>query len=148
LEYDWGGFDLWCTFIRNPDGTRSPPRDIEYFSDIAELGEIFGPQRLYSDIKKIFVLTGKEVDAKILEYISLISEEYGEKKVKIEILFTILYAAFIAEENKTNTKLGKRIKLLGIYQVLIEGIVPSTAASFSRGMMWQDISKQCEIRGF
>lgn len=148
LEYDWGGFDLWCTFIRNPDGTKNPPRDVEYFSSLAELGKIYGTQRLYSDIKKIFVLTGKEFDAKVLDYISLVSEGYGENKLKIEILFTILYAAFIAEENKANTKLGKRIKLLGIHQVLIEDISPEIAANFSRGMPWHNISKLCEDRGF
>ena len=148
LEYDWGGFDLWCTFIRNIDGTRKPPRDIDYFSNLAELGKIHGSQRIYSDIRKIYVLTEKEVEVKVLDYISLVSEEYKEDRLKIEILFSILYAAFIAEENKANTKLGKRIKLLGIHQILIEGITPEIAASFSRGMTWQNISKLCDEKGF
>lgn len=99
-------------------------------------------------MKKIYILIGEEIDEKVLNYISLVSQEYLGDRVKVEILFTILYAAFISEENKANTKFGKRIKLLGIYQVLIGGIAPEIAANFSRGMHWQNISKLCEERGF
>lgn len=148
LEYDWGGFDYWCIFIRNPDDSRNPPRDIDYFSTLVELGKIYGFPRIYSDVKKIYVLTGKEIDGKVLEYISLVSEEYPENHRKIEILFSIIYAAFISKENKARTKLGKRIKLLGIHQILTEGISPDIAVNFSKGMPWQNISKLCDERGF
>jgi hypothetical protein len=93
-------------------------------------------------------LTDKEINKKILDYISLVSEEYLEDRTKVEILFTILYAAFISEENKTHTKLGKRIKLLGIHQILFESKSPEDAANFSKGMPWRDISKLYEERGF
>jgi hypothetical protein len=78
----------------------------------------------------------------------LVSGDYQEDRQKVEILFTILYAAFISEENKATTKLGKRIKFLGIHQILIEGISPEIAAHFSRGMPWQNISELCKNRGF
>jgi hypothetical protein len=148
LEYDTGVFDTWCTYLRHADGTRTPPRDAEYFSTLVEIGRSHDSQRLYSDIKKIYILTDKEISKKILDYISLVSEEYPEDRIKVEILFTILYAAFISEENKAHTKLGKRIKLLGIHQILIEGKSPEDAANFSKGMSWRDISKLCEERGF
>jgi hypothetical protein len=148
LEYDTGVFDNWCTYLCKVDGTRTPPRDSEYFSTLAEIGRSHGSQRIYSDLKKIFTLTDKEINKNILDYISLISEEYLEDRTKVEILFTILYAAFISEENKAHTKLGKRIKLLGIHQILIEGKSPEDAANFSKGMPWRDISKLCEKRGF
>jgi hypothetical protein len=148
LVYDTGIFDNWCAYHCKPDGTRNPPRDVDYFSSLVELANIYGPKRLYSDIKKIFILTGKEIDEKILRYISLVSEEYFENSMMIEIIFTILYAAFISEENKANTKLGKRIKFLGIHQILVEGIPAETAAIFSKGKSWQEISKLCEQRGF
>ena len=148
LEFDTGGFDEWCTYIRNPDGTRKPLRDFDYFSDIVNLGNIYGFQRIFLEIKKIYILTGKEIDERVLKYISLVSEEYATDSLGVEILFSILYAAFIAEENRAKTKLGKRIKLLGIHQILMEGIAPEIAANFSRGMSWQNISKLCEERGF
>lgn len=148
LEFDTGGFDEWCTYIRNPDGTRKPPRDFDYFTDIVNLGKIYGFQRIFLEIKKIYILTGKEIDERVLKYISLVSEEYANDSLNVEILFSILYAAFIAEENRAKTKLGKRIKLLGIHQILMEGVSPEIAANFSRGMSWQNISKLCEERGF
>jgi hypothetical protein len=148
LEYDTGVFDNWCTYLCNPDGTRNPPRDAEYFSTLAELGKMYGSQRVYSDVKKIFVLTGKEINEKVFDYISLVSKEYSDDSPNVEILFTILYAAFISEENKANTKLGKRIKFLGIHQILIEGMNPEIAANFSKGMAWRDIAKLCDERRF
>jgi hypothetical protein len=148
LEYDTGAFDGWCTYLRKTDGTRYPPRDADYFSTLAELGKVYGSQRLFTDLKKIFVLTGKEIDEKVLNYISLVSEEYLKNTLNVEILFTILYAAFISEENKSHTKLGKRIKFLGIHQILIEGKDPDITANFSRGMTWRDILKLCKDRGF
>jgi hypothetical protein len=54
----------------------------------------------------------------------------------------------IAEENKENTKLGKRIKRLGMYQTLVEKLDPFLAANFSRGMKWQEIDEECHKRGF
>jgi hypothetical protein len=148
LVYDSGVFDVWCTYICNPDGSRDPPHDIEYFSTLESLGKVYGTQKLYSDLKKIFVLTDREINEKVLEYISLVSEEYLTDRSRVEILFTVLYAAFVAEENKARTKLGKRIKFLGIHQILIDGVTPEIAANFSKGMPWQDISKLCEKKGF
>jgi hypothetical protein len=148
LEYDWGGFDFWCIFVRSSDNTRNPPRDIDYFVNLVELGKTYGSPRIYLDIKKIYILAGKEIDEKVLEYISLVSEEYHDDCLRIEILFSIIYAAFIAEDNKARTKLGKRIKFLGIYQILVEGISPEIAVNFSKGMSWQEISKNCEQREF
>jgi len=90
------------------------------------LGNIYGFPRIFLDIKKIYVLTGKEIDERVLNYISLVSEEYAKDSLNVEILFSILYAAFIAEENRAMTKLGKRIKLLGIHQILKEGVSPGS----------------------
>jgi hypothetical protein len=54
----------------------------------------------------------------------------------------------IAEENKENTILGKRIKRLGMYQTLIEGLPAEMSANFSRGMKWKQLDKECTKRGF
>jgi hypothetical protein len=39
----------------------------------------------------------------------------------------------VAEENYPGTKLGKRLKRLGVHQILIEGMKVETAANWSRG---------------
>lgn len=54
----------------------------------------------------------------------------------------------VAEENKLGTKLGKRIKRLGIHQVLYDRYSPAAAASFSRGLSWTRIDNECKLRGF
>lgn len=54
----------------------------------------------------------------------------------------------ISEENYPNTKLGKRIKRLGIYEMLYSQRTVYDAANFMRGMSWKEIERLCEERGF
>ncbi|WP_287129575.1 DUF7004 family protein [Candidatus Cyanaurora vandensis] len=54
----------------------------------------------------------------------------------------------VAEENKKFTKLGKRVKHLGVYQILIEGMPAHQAANFSKGKKWREIATDCKNRGF
>lgn len=84
-----------------------------------------------------------------MEHISEISETYREEhKLDFDIWYTVLYLAMIAEENKKFTKLGKRVKRLGLHQVLFDGLLPIEAANYSKGKRWQELSKDCEVRGF
>lgn len=62
--------------------------------------------------------------------------------------YTVLYMAMVSEENYPNTKLGKRLKRLGVHQFLLEGMSPKDAANFSRKMKWGDIAAECQSRGF
>lgn len=48
----------------------------------------------------------------------------------MEIWLNVLYAGMIAEENKENAVLGKRIKRLGMHQVLPDEMPPETASVF------------------
>lgn len=41
LEYDSGVFDQWCIYLCKPDGPRNPPKDVEYFSTLKNLGKIY-----------------------------------------------------------------------------------------------------------
>ena len=63
-------------------------------------------------------------------------------------MFTILYMAMIAEEKKEHTKLGKRIKRLGVHKLLVERVPVSEAANFMRGMGWREIDRMCREYGF
>ena len=66
----------------------------------------------------------------------------------MEKILSILYMAMIAEEKKEYTRLGKRIKRLGIHKLLLEDSSVKDAANFMRGMNWRQIAKLCEDRGF
>ena len=83
-----------------------------------------------------------------LENISRLAEAYGQDSLKMDTIFSTLYMAMIAEEQKEHTRLGKRIKLLGIYALLIEHRPVHDAANFMRGMGWREIDALCRARGF
>ena len=76
------------------------------------------------------------------------SKEYGEDAVVVDKTFSIIYCGMIAEEQKAGTKLGKRIKRLGIHVLLIDNQAVGYAAHFMRGMGWKDIDSHCQERGF
>ena len=57
-------------------------------------------------------------------------------------------AGMIAEENKVNMILKKRIKRLGVYQVLMDNFPPSEAANFSKGKGWRELDSIMKAKGF
>lgn len=147
LEYDRGGFDDWCVYYTNATGSRRPPYDIDYFSELKDLTNEYGVDKIYNDYVQIYNATGKEIDESVLDMIDDIASSYAEG-LSVNVMFTILYMAMIAEERKENTHLGKRIKRLGIHTLLIDGLSISDAANFMRGMGWREVSRLCEERGF
>jgi hypothetical protein len=54
----------------------------------------------------------------------------------------------VAEENKEHAILKKRIKRLGLYQVLVENMEPEQAAIFSKGKKWTELDKLMKEKGF
>ena len=109
----------------------------------------YGHEMIYSDYVEFYELTTKSVELSVFDSITVMSTKYLlDDQIEINILFSILYMAMIAEEKKENTRLGKRIKRLGIYMLLFENASVSVAANFMRGMKWREIAALCEERGF
>jgi len=148
LEYDRGSFDSWCVYLTKSDGSRKPPRDVDYFNQLKNLANKYGTNQIYRDYVRIYDLTGKQVEKSSLITISQIAASYGNDALEVDVVFSILYMAMISEEQKKFTRLGKRIKRLGIYELLIENRSASEAANFMRDMGWQEIAKLCKERGF
>lgn len=149
LEFDRGSFDDWCVFLARPGQERKALRDEEYFAQMIALAERHGREKLYQDYLKVYEYTGKNLDMRVLRAITgLAKREYGPDALLADYLLTVLYAGMIAEENKENTKLGKRVKRLGVYGILMEGQNAQTAANLTRGMKYQQIEAMCEARGF
>ena len=85
----------------------------------------------------------------MLQKITECSLPYGyHQSISVDKLFTTIYMTMISEENYPNTKLGKRIKRLGIYEMLYSQRTVYDAANFMRGMSWKEIERLCEERGF
>lgn len=148
LEYDKGNFDDWCVYLTRPNVPRYAPRDFQYFERLSEYASAYGPNKVYEDFVAIYQITTKSLEVSVLERIEEIASSYGNNYIDVAIDFTIIYMGMIAEENKKFTKLGKRVKRLGVYQVLQEGMPSNQAANFSRGMTWREIDAKCRERGF
>jgi len=148
LEYDRGSFDDWCVYYTNSPGLRRPPRDTDYFGQLRNLADAYGVDKVYGDYVAVYERTGKEVSVDALNFISNIASSYGPAQLEVDVMYSVLYMAMIADERKKYTRLGKRIKRLGIYKLLIEGQSVVESANFMRGMGWRDIAQMCEERSF
>ncbi len=149
IEYGKGKFDDWCVFEVRPNGYRRPPRDLDYFQTLKDLAQKYGANRVYHDFTKVYTWTDKTLSQRTLELITELSQEYDEEDViTVDKNFSIIYCGMIAEEQKENTKLGKRIKRLGIHVLLLENQAVGYAANFMRGKRYYQIDKDCRERGF
>lgn len=148
LEYDAGSFDEWCIYLTRPGQPRHAPRDVVYFAALQRLAAAHGARELYGDFVKVYKRTGKALDPAVLSAIELLAARYGPDAQEVEILLTLLHAAMVAEMNKRFAPLGKRVKRLGVRQVLLEGLSPEAAAGYSKDKPWRQIAGECQRRGF
>lgn len=148
IEFDSGCFDSWCVFVTTPENKRFAPTDVHYFTRLKELGEKYEPHKIYDDFVVIFNRTTKNINPKIFELIAVFSRFYDSDAEEMELWLNVIYAGMIAEENKENAILKKRIKRLGLHQVLIDGMAPGKAAVFSKGKKWKELDEIMRIKGF
>ena len=148
IEFDSGCFDGWCVFVTMPEKQRFAPTDVQYFSRLKVIGENFGPQKIYDDFVVIYNRTSKNVDSNVFNLILALSKTYNEFAEEMELWLNVIYAGMIAEENKENAILKKRIKRLGMHQVLIDNLSPEKAAVFSKGKKWKELDEIMKTKGF
>ncbi len=149
IVFDSGRFDNWCVYIVEADGNRNAPFDNQYFSDLLNLSKKYIGDKVYKDFVKIYEQTTSNIDNEVTKLIDNISLTYDvEDRILIEKWFTVIYAGMIAEENKEQAVLKKRIKRLGMHQVLIDKIEPQIAANFSRGKKWRELDAIMRQKGF
>ncbi len=148
LEFDTGKFDAWCVYLTRPNQERYAPRDEIYFYDLLQFGNKHGARIIYDDFISIYDKAQLDLEQTVFEHIHSISQKYGEDALDIEIIYAILYMGMVAENNKKNAILKKRVKRLGIHQVLIDGYTPNKAANYSKGKKWRDLDSDCRARGF
>lgn len=149
IEFDSGAFDSWCVYLSKVGERRYAPRDTEYFKFFKQLGELHGYERVYNDYLKIYELTDRTINPDILRLITQLSDAYSvDNAEEIDIWLTIIYAGMVAEENKEFAILKKRIKRLGMHQVLIELLDVTYAANFSKGKKWRELDSLMKLKGF
>ena len=148
IEFDTGSFDEWCVFITTPGEKRNAPTDIQYFTRLKKLGEKYNQQKIYDDFVVIYNRTNAEINLNIFQLISILCKSYNKNALELEIWLNVIYAGMVAEENKENAILKKRIKRLGVHQVLIDGLEPNVAARFSKGKKWKELDRLMISKGF
>jgi len=148
LYYDKGKFDKWCVYQVDSNGLRKAPKDVDYFQELYEYCDIFENEEIYDDFVKIYDLTTNQINADVIVEIRNLSQKYGKFEDEIFRIFSTIYMGMIAEENKKNTKLGKRIKRLGMYYLLIKNELPEYCSTFMTGKGWKEIDSLCLEGGF
>jgi hypothetical protein len=148
VEYDKGSFDDWCVYRVFPNGERIAPRDVDYFTKLQKLSTKHGAKKIYDDFVSIYDRTTAKIDEGALEFITAIAKKYSTDALEMDMLLTIVYAGMVAEENKEGAKLKKKIKRLGMHQVLIENLDPVRAANFSKKKNWRELAEECRKRKF
>ena len=131
------------------NGIRNAPRDNTYFTELHRIAQKYPNDKVYTDFVRIYDWTTSKIESNVLSLIDEIVETYNdEDKIIIEQWFSVIYGGMIAEENKTNAVLKKRIKRLGMYQVLIQNINPNIAANYSKGKKIAELSPLMLSYGF
>lgn len=127
LEYVTGRIDQWCVRYQSLNGSARIHFDVEMLAEVAAMGKRFGAFKVYADFCAIYDLVTPEFENGIYDIIDSIALEYqvdAEQTLDYAKLYLWFYMAMIAEENKANTKLGKRIKRLAVHQILLENYPP------------------------
>jgi len=149
LEYDNGKFDEWCVYLRSADGNaRRALRDVEYFTRALELSQAHGVDVFYADFVAVYDATNGTMTDTVHKMIDDLSAKYGNDQLSTNKVLTTLYATMVAEELKAFAVLKKRIKRLGLYQVLFEHMPVEQAANFSKGKKVAELAPMCAARGF
>lgn len=147
LCFTRGAFDSWrVTFLDSEGKQLYSPKDtafFDYFLSLTEYGNT--EQEIFNIIKKMSKKIVKDMDT---EFDHLKEEIYNyavelnipeSEQLRFEKAMMSILAAMLSEEQKAFTRLGKKLKLLGLHQVLIGKMEPREAASWSRGKPWRDI---------
>ena len=147
IGFGKGRIDNFCVYHRIEGLTRAP-LDTEYFDFLEGLSRSHSAKKVYRRFVSLYEFVKKEVSGDARQLIDKISSDFPKEYRACQTYFTILYLAMVAEENYPETKLGKRLKRLGVHQILIEGMEVRAAANWSRGRPWREIADECERRGF
>lgn len=148
LKYNRENAEDRCIYLSRPDGTQYAPGYDENLEQLTKYTSKYGKDIIYNDFVSVYNMTSKQIIPSTLEYIKQLTLKYREDALEIAILFTILYLDMVAEESKEQSKLGKRMKRLGVYQTIYDNIAPEETLRYATEESWQEIDKICKDKGF
>jgi hypothetical protein len=152
-KYKHGEFDKWYVGYYNKDGVELKGKngkgieDERAFKALLKISKDTGVDTVFNDIMEIFERTIPQIDPQtVSDFIYQLSLKYGDNKIKVQKLLQYLYLAMISEEMKEISILGKYMKLLGVYQTLIDGFEPAVAARFSDEVGVKELYNELKVR--
>lgn len=140
-----GKFDKWAVVVKAP-GIPEWPKDVWYFTKLLMYKQDLG-EKVWNDFCALYDQVTTTAEDSVFDWIHELSSSYPNSS-EAEVVFAILYMTMIAEENKQGAILKRRIKKLGVYQVLQEGMRPVLAAEYSKGKKAGMLVQECHSRGF
>ena len=144
LAFVQGKIDEWKVASFNRVGLIDPPmKDTDTFKwllkEVSKLNSL-GTQTARKAVwRKVL-----EVARPISKEMTLLQLSEHIKSQNFDLHWAMLAMMMYAEEKKEGSKLGRLIKLMGIWQVLFLGYPVKVAANWSRGMPWQTISQEID----
>lgn len=145
IKFGRGNFDDWAVIVDYPNVPKMP-KDIWYFAKLSIYKTKLG-SRVYDDFVQLYEKVTAEIDSNVFDWIQEITADYPNPE-EAELVFGILYMTMIAEENKAGAILKKRIKRLGVHQLLIDKMPLSIVVDYSKGKPATELVLECHSRGF
>lgn len=134
-----GKYDPWCVYVEHI------PLDKEYFQQLKDLSISYGRVKVYNDFIKVYNIVDENFNKNLgLQTAIDIDKTYKEDTL---ILWIVLYMTMIAEEKKENAILKKRIKNLGVYNVLFDEYDIDYVISYMKDEDWRVLDKLMKERG-
>jgi hypothetical protein len=143
-----GSFDEWCVFLRRAGREAYAPLDTEYFGFFRDLARGHGAPAVYAAFLAVYLPAARELNPAVGAKLTAAARGFAGQENETEIWLAVIYAGMVAEENKARAVLKKRVKRLGLHQVLFLGLAPEVAANWSRGKKAAEIAAECARLGF
>lgn len=145
IYFDRGKFDEYCVYHINDKGKKSIPLDEHYFKWIKDLANQYGTDKVYKDFLKIYEISNEDLKENLcLKISNMIDMHYPHEDTTH--WWVIFYMTMVAECKKKNAILKKRIKHLGVYNVLFDNYDIAFIISYMRGKKWQELDKLMQER--
>lgn len=134
------------------------PEDVEYLQDMRDFGSKYGKETAWATFLELYNCIpqkrGISIDRDMIRVVEKISRKYPAE-AKLRFTLDCLLCAMVAENNRLrrfgsqyDTKLGKKVKALGVYQAIFEeNLSIRQVADYSKRMPWRSISEECRKRG-
>ena len=139
-----GNIDEWCVYCVKPNHKTWFAYDHEYLSWIRKMGKFHGEKKVYDSFVRIYDSVSYDFNMDDgYEVVCDVSKDYR----KTDHFWCWFWMTMVAEERKENAILGKRIKRLGVYNMLFDKYKLQHVTSYMVGMKWYDLEDLMVERG-